>query len=173
MMAVHLYTKNLTLRTTQQNDLDAVAAIWGDNEGGKYLSDPYYQSGEELVSILEETPECPVYYFVASLSGFNDVMATCSLGMENPDSDTWSIGYTVKKDYWGNGYAVEMVKALIDFARNKGINTIVAPVAQENKASNRVMQKCGFHIDRESSFKKSGTNITYLSFIYKLTLDLA
>ena len=169
-MAINLQTKSLTLRTTEHNDLDAVAAIWGDMEGGKYLSDPIYQSGEELVAILEDTPECPVYYFVASLTGSNEVMATCSIGMENPDSDTWSIGYTVKKDYWGNGYAVEMVNALIDFARNKGINVITAPVAQENKASNRVLQKCGFHIDRESSFKKSGTSITYPSFVYKLHL---
>ena len=169
-MDIYLYTKSLTIRTTQQNDLDAVAGIWGDKEGGKYMSDPYYQSGEELVEILEESPECPVYYFVAFLSGYDEVMATCSLGMENPDSDTWSVGYTVRKDYWGNGYAVEMVNALIDFARNQGIYFITAPVAQENKASNRVMQKCGFSIDRESSFKKCGSDITYPSYIYKLTL---
>ena len=167
MMAINLNTKSLTLRTTQQSDLDAVATIWGDNEGGKYMPDPYYQSGDELVEILEETLECPVYYFVASLLGSDEVMATCSLGMENPDSANWSIGYTVRKDYWGNGYATEMVNALIDFARSKGIYVITAPVAQENKASNRVMQKCGFHIDRESSFKKSGTDIVHPSFIYK------
>jgi len=170
MNAIHLHTERLSLRTTQQNDLDAVAAIWGDHEGGKYMPDPYYQSGEELVEILNDDPACPVYYFVASLLGSDHVIATCSLGMERPDSSTWSIGYTVKKDYWGNGYAVEMVNALVVFARDKGIYTITAPVAKENRASNRVMQKCGFHIYRESSFKKSGTDITYPSFIYKLTL---
>ena len=170
-MAIQLYTKSLTLRTTQQNDLDAVAAIWGDIEGGKYMPDPYYQRGDELAEILEETPECPVFYFVASLLGSDEVMATCSLGMENPDSATWSIGYTVRKDYWGNGYAVEMVHALIEFALSKGIHVLTAPVAQENRASNRVMQKCGFHIDRESSFAKSGTDIIHPSYIYKLTLS--
>jgi RimJ/RimL family protein N-acetyltransferase len=110
---------------------------------------------------------------VASLVGFDDVIATCSFGLENPESETWSIGYTVQKDYWGNGYAVEMVNVLIDFARSKGIHTITAPVARDNRASNRVMQKCGFHIDQESSFKESGTDITYPSFIYKLTLNIA
>ena len=169
-MNINLYTKNLNIRTVERKDLDAIASIWGDKEGGKYMADPYYQSGEELVEILEETPECPVYYFVASLLGSDDVMATCSLGKESPEAETWSIGYTVKKDYWGNGYAVEIVNALIDFAREKGLSVITAPVAQQNKASNRVMQKCGFSIDRESSFKKSGTNITYPSFIYKLPL---
>ncbi|MCL1995735.1 MAG: GNAT family N-acetyltransferase [Defluviitaleaceae bacterium] len=166
-MTIQLNTKNLTIRTTQRDDLDTVAAIWGDREGGKYLPDPYYKSGDELLEILEETPECPVYYFVAILFGSDKVMATCSLGLESSDSATWSIGYAVHKDYWGNGYAIEMVNALIDFARNNGISVITAPVAQKNAASNRVLEKCGFHVDGESSFKKSGTDIVQPSFIYK------
>ena len=170
-MSINLHTKRLKLRIVQQKDLDAIAAIWGDSEGGRYMPDPYYKSGEELVEILEDTPECPVYYFVATLAGFDEVMATCSLGKESPDSDNWSIGYTVRKDYWGNGYAVEMVNALIDFARNQGIDEITAPVAQENKASNRVMQKCGFSVEKESSFKKSGSDIVYPTYIYKYLLS--
>ena len=163
-------TKRLVLKTTKQEDLGAVASIWGDIEGGKYLPDPYYEGGTEIAEILDDTPDCPVYYFVAFRTGFDEVMGTCSLGVENADINEYSIGYTIKKDYWGNGYAVEIVRALIDFARELGIKSITAPVAKENKASNRVMQKCGFHIERESSFKKSGTDIVYPTFIYKLKL---
>jgi RimJ/RimL family protein N-acetyltransferase len=63
-----------------------------------------------------------------------------------------------------------MVYALIDFARELNIKFIIAPVAQKNKASNRVMEKCGFFIEGESSFKKSGTDIVHPSFIYRLDL---
>ena len=59
---------------------------------------------------------------------------------------------------------------MINFARGLGITVITAPVAKENKASNRVMEKCGFVVAGESSFKKSGTDIVYPSFIYKLVL---
>ena len=163
-------TQRLVLRATKPEDLDAVAAIWGDVEGGKYMPDPPYQSGAEIAEILDDDPDCPVYYFVAFRTGFDEVIGTCSLGFENADANEYSIGYNVKKDYWGNGYAGEMVHALIDFARSLGITCITAPVAKANKASNRVMEKCGFSIGGESSFKKSGTDIVHPTFIYKLNL---
>jgi len=163
-------TQRLLLKTTEQKDLDAVAAIWGDIDGGKYMPDPNYKSGAEIAEILEDDPDCPVYYFVAFRTGFDEVMGTCSLGFENANTNEYSIGYTVKNGYWGNGYAVEMIHALIDFARKLGIKSITAPVAQKNRASNRVMEKCGFFIDRESSFTKSGTGTVHLTFIYRLNL---
>jgi len=170
---LRINTQRLLLRTTQQEDLDAVASIWGDVEGGKYMPDPCYESGSEIAEILDDDPDCPVYYFVAFRTGFDEVMGTCSLGFENTNAanaNVYSIGYNIKKDFWGNGYAVEMVHALIDFARELGIKSITAPVAKENKASNRVMEKCGFVVDGESSFKKSGTDIVHPSFIYRLNL---
>ena len=112
----------------------------------------------------------PVYYFVALSIGHDEVIGTCSLGLENANTNEYSIGYNVKKDYWGNGYAVEMVHALMDFARKQGIKTIYAPVAKQNKASNRVMEKCGFTIEREGSFVKSGTDIVHPMHVYKLNI---
>jgi len=88
----------------------------GRLEGGKYLHDPYYESGAEIAEILDDDPDCPVYYFVAFRTGFDEIIGTCSLGLENAKINEYSIGYDVKKDYWGNGYAVEMVHALIGFA---------------------------------------------------------
>ena len=167
---LRINTQRLLLKTTEQADLDAVAAIWGDIEGGKYMPDPSYTSGEEIAEILEDDPDCPVYYFVAFRTDFDDIVGTCSLGLENAKSSEYSIGYNVKKDYWGNGYAVEMVHALIDFAREMGIKSILSPVAQENAASKRVMEKCGFVIAGESSFTKSGTDVVHPTFIYKLEL---
>ena len=170
MNALSINTQRLLLRTTKQEDLDAVAAMWGDIEASKYMPDPNYKSGAEIAEILEDDPNCPVYYFVAFRIGFDEIIGTCSLGFENAEADEYSIGYNVKKDYYGNGYAAEMVHALIDFARKLGIRSITAPVAKENKASNRVMEKCGFFIVGESSFKKSGTDILHSTFIYKLNL---
>ncbi|MCL2619774.1 MAG: GNAT family N-acetyltransferase [Defluviitaleaceae bacterium] len=170
MNALDINTQRLSLRTIKQEDLDAVAAIWGDIEGGKYMPDPDYKSGAEIAEILEDDPECPVYYFVALRKGLDEIIGTCSLGFENTNADEYSIGYNVKKDYWGNGYAIEMVYALIDFARKLGIKAITASVAKENKASIRVVEKCGFIIEGESSFKKSGTDIVHPAHIYKLNL---
>ena len=167
---MRMNTQRLLIRTTKQEDLDAVATMWGDVEGGKYMPDPNYKSGAEIAEILEDDPDCPVYYFVSFFTGFDEIIGTCSLGLKNADSQEYSIGYNVKKDYWGNGYAGEMVHALINFARKLSIKSITAPIAKENKASIRVVEKCGFIIIGESSFKKSGTDIVYPTFTYKLEL---
>ncbi|MCL2190095.1 MAG: GNAT family N-acetyltransferase [Defluviitaleaceae bacterium] len=173
-----IHTQRLHLKATVQADLDAVAAIWGDPEGGKFLPDPLYKSGAEIAEILEDDPQCPVYYFAArllaspSFQGLEkgEIIGTCSLGLENAASREYSIGYTVKKDHWGKGYAGEMVCALIDLARELGIKALLAPIAQANTASQRVAEKCGFSVAGESAFTKSGTDIIFPTFIYKLNL---
>ena len=114
-------TQRLFIRPTKEEDLNAVALMWGDIESGQYMPDPNYKSGAEIAAILEDDPDCPVYYFVAFRIGSDEVMGTCSLGFENAETNDYSIGYNIKKDYWGNGYAVELVRALIDFARTLGI----------------------------------------------------
>ncbi|MCL2404762.1 MAG: GNAT family N-acetyltransferase [Defluviitaleaceae bacterium] len=167
---LEINTRNLFLRPTKREDLDAVAAIWGDIDGGKYLPDPYYKSGTEIEAILEDDPDCPVYYFVAFRTGCDEIVGTCSLGLENAKASNYSIGYDVKKEHWRNGYATEMVHALIELASKLDIKSITAPVAQANTASCRLVEKCGFVIDGESSFTKSGTDIVYPTFIYKLEL---
>ncbi|MCL2203961.1 MAG: GNAT family N-acetyltransferase [Defluviitaleaceae bacterium] len=165
-----IHTQRLLLQAPTQADLDAIAAIWGDPECGKYLPDPYYKSGAEIAEILEDDPTCPVYYFVARRWGSDEIIGTCSLGLESAQSLEYSIGYTVKKDEWGKGYAGEMVHALIDFARTLGIKSLLAPIAQVNKASQRVAEKCGFSIAGESAFTKNGTDTVFPTFIYKFNL---
>ncbi|MCL2675987.1 MAG: GNAT family N-acetyltransferase [Firmicutes bacterium] len=170
-MIVHeIVTERLILRALRKEDSAEVVTIWGDKENGKYLCDPYYESAEQLSELLNDIHESPVYYFAASLKGTEKIMATCSIGPEDDDLSTWGIGYTVRKKHWGNGYACEMVRMLIEFAREHNAQAVIGTVAKENYASNRIMQKCGFQIVQESSFQKSDTDITYPSYIYKLYL---
>ena len=57
------------------------------------------------------------------------------------------IGYRFHKKYWGQGYATEVTKALVDWGfKHLHTNTIVSFVEQENMASKRVLEKCGFQL---------------------------
>ena len=47
---------------------------------------------------------------------------------------------------------------------------ITADVAKLNKDSNAVLIKLGFKIEKEGSFKKSGTDIIYKHYTYGLEL---
>lgn len=62
-----------------------------------------------------------------------------------------------KKEYWGNGYASEALKLMIDFMFNeRGMNRIVANVLENNIASIKMHEKCGYRQEgllRQAIFK--------------------
>ncbi len=55
-----------------------------------------------------------------------------------------SIGYWVQRDFWGQGIATEALRMLL---QNVSVRPLYAQAATSNKASLRVLQKCGFQID--------------------------
>lgn len=55
------------------------------------------------------------------------------------------IGYGIQENYQGQGYASEAVKAICGWAyRDPKVTAIEAETDPENKASQRVLEKCGF-----------------------------
>lgn len=55
------------------------------------------------------------------------------------------IGYGISEEYQGRGYATEAVKAVVEWAfRQSGITAVEAETDPENRASQRVLEKCGF-----------------------------
>ena len=57
----------------------------------------------------------------------------------------WEIGYHIAKQYTGNGYATEAVRAFLPvIAKAVGIDEIHGICLSENTASRRVLLKCGF-----------------------------
>jgi RimJ/RimL family protein N-acetyltransferase len=51
------------------------------------------------------------------------------------------VGYWIGREYWGNGYATEALKAMIAYGFSRGVNRIWAECFATNPASGRVMQK--------------------------------
>ncbi|KAK2799696.1 hypothetical protein FQN50_008396 [Emmonsiellopsis sp. PD_5] len=72
-----------------------------------------------------------------------------------------NIGYGVASDVWGNGYATEAVRGLLDawwaLPREEGSaqekEIIVANAAKHNLASMRILEKFGFKIYQEHEYK--------------------
>ena len=62
--------------------------------------------------------------------------------------DSIEIGWRLKKQYWGNGYATEVATVLCELGIKMG-KTIVARTMTENLASIRVMEKAGLKFVEE------------------------
>lgn len=167
-----LETDRLIIKKTMKEDTDFCLDIWLDDEMGKYLSDPPREKANDIYLEWKENVEnydgC--YYFVAILKENGNYIGTCS-AVPSEDKKQWDLGYAIHKNYWCQGYATEMIKALINFCYINGGRKITAPVAKENIGSNAVLKKLNFYIEKEGAFKKSGTDIIYDEYTYSLDLE--
>ncbi|MBQ6510116.1 MAG: GNAT family N-acetyltransferase [Flexilinea sp.] len=67
----------------------------------------------------------------------------CFKGLET--NGTTEIGYGILDEYQGNGYATEAVKAAAAWAlRDPKVTAVEAETEPDNRASQRVLEKCGF-----------------------------
>ena len=58
------------------------------------------------------------------------------------------IGYWVGEEYWGKGIATEALRAMSDLAfSTMKYKKLFAPVLGPNKASMRVLEKCGYSLE--------------------------
>lgn len=66
------------------------------------------------------------------------------------NTDLVEVGYRLLYKYWGNGYATEGAKALIDYGFNNcNLNEIVGITHPNNKRSQHVLEKCGLRFIKE------------------------
>lgn len=59
------------------------------------------------------------------------------------------VGYALAHDLWGRGLATEMAGALVAHAEDAGHEGLVAYTEPANAASRRVLEKVGFHYERD------------------------
>ncbi|MCY4329613.1 MAG: GNAT family protein [Endozoicomonadaceae bacterium] len=91
-----------------------------------------------------------------------------------PDVHLYSgeVAYWIGEQYWGQGIATKALKYLINYAfKEKGMKRLYADILEYNKASCRVLQKCGFQLDgvmRSHIFKK---NRFYDQLVFSLLSD--
>ncbi|WP_052131399.1 GNAT family N-acetyltransferase [Planococcus sp. CAU13] len=65
--------------------------------------------------------------------------------------DEWEIGYWIANEHWSSGYATEAARTLRDYAFEKlGKERLVSLIHPDNTASQRVAEKCGMKLEKQS-----------------------
>ena len=71
----------------------------------------------------------------------------------------WEIGYHIAIPYVGNGYATEAVTLFLSYLKNNShVDEIFGIALFDNKASRRVLEKCGFELIFEGEGLYQGSN---------------
>ena len=72
------------------------------------------------------------------------LIGTCGFTSFDHEKNTAEIGYVLAKPYWGEGYAVEAARCVMEFGfENFGLCGYCAKCMEGNDSSMRVMQKLG------------------------------
>ena len=137
-----LETERLCLRAPRLGDAKLIAALINDRriaENTTRIPHPYsVADAREWIGAAntidgEES-------FVITMAG--EIIGGC--GLQNRGG-VLEIGYWLGVPFWGNGYATEAARALIDHAfGDHDYEALVAGARISNPASRRVLEKCGF-----------------------------
>lgn len=85
------------------------------------------------------------------------------------DDGTWEVGYHIGGSYTGQGYATEAVKAFLPVIMPRlGITRIAGNCLAENRASVKVMERCGFVKEFEGVGSYQGQDRRICKYSYTL-----
>jgi RimJ/RimL family protein N-acetyltransferase len=74
------------------------------------------------------------------------------------------VGYWIGKEHWGKGVATRALAAFLHLVTERPLH---AHVAKHNIGSIRVLEKCGFSLDRAESVEEPGTDVPELVFVLR------
>lgn len=149
-------TERLILRPLCVEDYNEVYQWVSDEDVARYMVYNTYKSKEDVISwltfIQDEKNEIH-FGFVRKEDGM--LIGSGSIGPNSKGENFWGFGYNLRKDCWGYGYATEATKAMIKFVQKQfGTTKFCSSHVESNKASGRVMEKCGLHFVRYGEFQK-------------------
>jgi len=151
--ALVLETERLLLRPLTRDDVDAMFAIIGDPVAMQYY--PRAFTREDAAEWVErnlrryENDEHGLLAVVLKSSG--EVIGDCGLSWQLADGEpVLELGYHLRRDHWGNGYATEAAHACMDHAfRVLATNRLASLIRPENAPSRRVAERNGMWAERQ------------------------
>lgn len=164
-----LQTQRLSLREFEPEDADALATILSDPETMRY-----YPMSFDLAAVADWIRRNRTHYandgyglWAMILNGTGELIGDCGLVRQSVDGvDEIEIGYHVRRDLWGRGFASEAARA----CRDHGFSTLttdrlISMIRPENLASRRVAEKNGMKIWKEV------TRANLLHYVYAIKRD--
>lgn len=125
-----------------------------DDNNRKYVPDEVFDSLEEASEVVNQiinSYDSEDGSFVYAVIRKKD---SANLGYVQlvKIEEGWEIGYHIAQIYTGNGYATEAVNLFLNYIKNNtSLKQIIGIALAANKASRRVLEKCGFELIYEGT----------------------
>ena len=141
-----LETSHLLLRLPVREDSYAIFQKYAqDQEVTKYLTWKPHKNIDITREFVNRCIQCwqdeSAFPWIVVRKNDSELVGMIELRIDHFRAD---LGYGIAREYWGNGYATEITKSVIDWALSQeNIYRVWATCDVENLASARVLQKAG------------------------------
>lgn len=142
-------TDRMILRRFRSDDLDELVAIMSNWDVTRWLSSnipfPYNRlDGEEFIETekanFEKAGQINFAVIEKSTMRFMGSFKLFAMRCEECE-----IGYCLGPDFWGKGFASEMMAAIISWLKKRGeVKRLTAQTAIDNNGSRGLLEKCAF-----------------------------
>ena len=138
-------TPRLHLRPWCEADATALFKLARDPRIGMLCGWKPFERIDDAREALSTVLAAPDSYAV-TLASTGELVGSIALRIDtgSPEASVADIGYWIGAPYWGKGYATEAGHAIIERARQLGVETIILKYFDGNDASRRVSEKLGF-----------------------------
>lgn len=142
-------TPRLILTRLQLTDAEEIFYTYASKpESTRYVSWPTHTTLKDTRTFLLYARNAWTqgldYSFAVRLKGSNRLIGAC--GFLN-DAGKVQLGYVFGSLHWGKGYATEAANAVVQLLLTLPVHKIGSFVDVDNKASIRVLEKCGFRVE--------------------------
>jgi RimJ/RimL family protein N-acetyltransferase len=81
-----------------------------------------------------------------------------------PQDGVRHVGYWIGREHWGKGVATRALAAFLNLVTERPLR---AHVARHNGGSIRVLEKCGFSLERDDSVEATGQDVAELVLVLR------
>ncbi len=151
-MTLPLRTTRLVVRAFTLADLDALAVIYADPAVLWWEPAPYTR--EQTRAMLERTlaryrDEGMAEYAVV-LGATHELIGVCGPVWREVEGERLpELGWDLRHDCWGRGYATEAARGVLTHAADLGLRRVYSLIVPENVRSQGVARRLGMRVERE------------------------
>ena len=167
-----LETDRMILRMYKNEDYEKVFKWTGDPKVNKFMIYSLYKKASDVkkwFNILYQNEKEIELAFELKETG--ELIGGGGIGFDS-QKNSWVIGYNLRPEFWGKGFTVEALSAMIEYAKEKyGVNKIEGTFAVDNIGSRRVMEKLGMSFDYETEYSKFDGSVSFKAMVFSKVLE--
>lgn len=168
---MHIETERLLITTLRADMAQAIHINSLDEDNRRFVPDEVFETLEEAQETVEFLMEAYasaagpfVYPVLRKADGANlGYVQVCRV------EEGFEVGYHIAKAFTGSGYATEAVAAFLpEICRRLDTSEIWGVVLEENRASHRVLEKCGFTLVFQGIAPYQGEDRELRKYLYRI-----